>query len=248
MNRHCYGWVRDSDKRGTPHVPGARNLGDLPRKLDWWERLPSVPPVYDQGPINACVLNVMLRRLRLLRIERDLRDWEPSRMFGYWCARAIQGMQNVDRGCQIRDSLLSLVTDGICLESEWRYDKLLVNWEPPPSCFEVAEKNEVLDYARVDSRSKLDLLDALTIGQVALGIPLYESFESDEVAKTGIIPMPADNERFLGLHAVLITGFDQDDDTAMLDNSWSKDWGQDGRGIIPLDYLLTMADDAWLVK
>lgn len=247
MNRHAYGWVRDADKRGTPHVPGARNLGDLPRKLDWWERLPSVPPVYDQGPINACVLNVMLRRLRLLRIEKGLGDWEPSRMFGYWCARAIQGMQNVDRGCQLRDSLLSLVTDGVCLESDWPYYESALTFSPPQRCFDAAEKNEVTDYLRVDIRSKLDLLDALTIGQVALGIPLYESFESEEVAKSGIIPMPADNERFCGLHAVLITGFDQDADTATLDNSWG-DWGRNGRAIIPMDYLTEMADDAWLVK
>ena len=40
------------------------------------------------------------------------------------------------------------------------------------------------------------------------GISLFESFESRDVAKTGIVPDPSDKESFLGGHAVLIGAFD----------------------------------------
>ena len=241
-----YGWIRDADKRARAHMPTARNLGDLPRQVDWWKRLPFVPSIYWQK-CSDCVANMILRRLRMRRIELGLGDFEPSRLFAYWCARAVQGMTDIDAGCQIRDALLCLVTQGVCLESDWPYYDTAVNWEPSAKCFEAAEKYEVLDYRRVDCTSKLDLLDALTIGQVCLGIPVYESFESDEVARTGIVPMPGDNESYMGGHAILITGYDLDAGTATLDNSWGR-WAKDGRATIPLDYLTELADDAWLVK
>ena len=39
------------------------------------------------------------------------------------------------------------------------------------------------------------------------GFSVYESFETDEVAKTGIMPMPQKNEKVLGGHAVSAVGF-----------------------------------------
>ncbi|HVO96945.1 MAG TPA: hypothetical protein VMT15_02720 [Bryobacteraceae bacterium] len=41
---------------------------------------------------------------------------------------------------------------------------------------------------------------------IVAGITVYESFESDDVAKSGIVPMPASDEAALGGHAVMAVG------------------------------------------
>ncbi|MGC2270214.1 MAG: hypothetical protein WA608_25755 [Candidatus Acidiferrales bacterium] len=40
------------------------------------------------------------------------------------------------------------------------------------------------------------------------GFTVYESFESPQVAQTGVAPMPAAGEKVLGGHAVLALGYD----------------------------------------
>ena len=46
---------------------------------------------------------------------------------------------------------------------------------------------------------------------VVFGFTVYESFESEAVAKTGRMPMPASDEKALGGHAVLCVGYDDDE-------------------------------------
>ena len=40
------------------------------------------------------------------------------------------------------------------------------------------------------------------------GFTVYESFESDAVARTGNVPMPEGDERTLGGHAMCVVGYD----------------------------------------
>jgi hypothetical protein len=56
----------------------------------------------------------------------------------------------------------------------------------------------------------------------SIGIDVYQSFESDEAAATGNIPIPAENEQKLGGHEVVPYRFD--------DNrvNWDKLLGADG--------------------
>lgn len=43
-----------------------------------------------------------------------------------------------------------------------------------------------------------------------MGIAVYESFESQEVARTGEVPMPKPDEKMLGGHAILCCGYNDD--------------------------------------
>ena len=44
-----------------------------------------------------------------------------------------------------------------------------------------------------------------------VGIAVYESFESEEVARTGIVPMPSSGEKMLGGHAIAVMGWNDVD-------------------------------------
>jgi C1A family cysteine protease len=51
---------------------------------------------------------------------------------------------------------------------------------------------------------------------VALGIAVYESLESEEVARTGEIPVPQEGEELLGGHAILAVGYDDEKELVII--------------------------------
>lgn len=57
------------------------------------------------------------------------------------------------------------------------------------------------------------------------GFTVYESFESEQVAQTGIVPMPAPGETVVGGHCVVAVGYDDSKRTFIIRNSWGTGWG-----------------------
>lgn len=78
---------------------------------------------------------------------------------------------------------------------------------------------------------------------------VYESFESQKVASTGIAEMPKKSEKLLGGHAVLGVGYDDAKKTFPVRNSWGPDWGMDGYFTMPYEYLANrnLSDDFWKI-
>ena len=74
---------------------------------------------------------------------------------------------------------------------------------------------------------------------VFAAVPVYDaSWRSD-----GKIKMPSG--KFLGYHAIVITGYDLDKKVFEFKNSWGNDWGDNGYGTLPLSYPIP---EAWIVK
>ena len=93
-------------------------------------------------------------------------------------------------------------------------------------------------------------------GCLASGYPfvfefsVYDSFESTQVAKTGIVLMPATGEKQLGGHAVLAVGYDDKQRRFIVRNSWGCGWGMGGYFTMPYTYLSddNLADDFWTIR
>jgi C1A family cysteine protease len=79
---------------------------------------------------------------------------------------------------------------------------------------------------------------------------VYESFEGDDVAKSGIVPMPGATETVLGGHAVMAVGYDDASQRFLVRNSWGSAWGMGGYFTIPYAYLTdeNLADDFWVIR
>jgi C1A family cysteine protease len=90
-------------------------------------------------------------------------------------------------------------------------------------------------------RSQLSMQRVLSNRQtIGFGFTVYESFESAEVAKTGIVPMPGPGERTVGGHEVLAVGYLRDmPHHVLVRNHWAADWGLGGYFLMPWAYLLT---------
>jgi len=82
------------------------------------------------------------------------------------------------------------------------------------------------------------------------GVTVYESFEGDAVAKSGVLLMPLPTEKTVGGHAVLAVGYNDAKQVFVIRNSWGSDWGQKGHFTIPYAYLLdpNLADDFWTIR
>jgi C1A family cysteine protease len=87
---------------------------------------------------------------------------------------------------------------------------------------------------------------ALSKSPVLMGMTVYNSFESDSVAKTGVMPMPFKGDKVLGGHAVLAVGYDDSKSVLIVRNSWGASWGDKGYFYMPYAFVNKgFASDFW---
>ncbi len=224
----------------------------LPAKIDL--RV-GCSPIVDQGELGSCTANAIasgLREYLLLQAKQPLT--RLSRLFLYYEERALEGTINEDSGAMIRDGMKVLQKTGVCPEADWPY--VVSTYADPPTEKDIADAKQfvISEYHRVTS---LVLLKAalVEILPVVIGIDVYESFESDAVTKTGIVPIPnPKSEQLLGGHAVLVVGYDDNmvhgrtKGYLIVRNSWGSSWGDQGYFYLPYSYFNKYASDCWTGK
>jgi C1A family cysteine protease len=152
-------------------------------------------------------------------------EFTTSRLFVYYNQRVIEGTVNSDSGAQIRDGFKVVAKDGDCPESEWPYDIAKVTDRPSARYYKDARKYRAVQYQRLVQNLN-QMKGCLASGYpFVYGFTVYESFESQQVAQTGIFPMPAPGEQVLGGHAVLAVGYDDSQHRFIVRNSWGTAWG-----------------------
>jgi C1A family cysteine protease len=162
----------------------------------------------------------------------------------------MEGSVASDSGAQIRDGIKSVGSQGACAETLWPYVEDQFAVRPSPPCYKIARTHPAVSYSRV-AQDLGQLKACLAAGYpFVLGITVYESFESDGVANSGIVPMPGDSETVLGGHAVMAAGYDDASSRFLVRNSWGSDWGMGGYFTIPYAYVTddNLADDFWTIR
>jgi C1A family cysteine protease len=248
---HVYGWLADTPDHRDSVVGFAEITSptQLPAEVDL---RPIMPPVYDQGQLGSCTANAIAAAFDVARHIAGAAFMSPSRLFIYFNERTVEGTVKSDSGAQIRDGIKTLKTDGVAPESLWPYEISKFAKKPPAGVFAAALKNEALDYARVPA-TQAAIQGVLAGGRpVVVGFTVYESFESQAVATTGIMPMPTLFEQALGGHAVLVVGYKLIGKKLywIVRNSWGETWGDGGYFYMPAVYLTIpgLASDFWTVR
>lgn len=212
---------------------------------------PQCPSVYDQGDLGSCTGNAIAGAVEFERMRQELPDFTPSRLFIYYNERVIEGTVDRDAGAEIRDGIRSVSSQGACSETDWPYDVTKFADAPPQGDYTDALGDLALQYERIDNTSLGDLKTCLAGGMpFVFGFTVYESFESDAVTSSGVVPMPGADEQAIGGHAVMAVGYDDPSSRFVVRNSWGGAWGQAGYFTIPYAYLTNtdLASDFWNIK
>lgn len=243
-----YGWKPDlPDFRDHAYLAPGTVLSSLPKSVDLRSQCPSV---YDQGQLGSCTANAITGALEFDLLKQKLADFTPSRLFIYYNERVIEHDTDQDNGAQIRDGMKSVAKQGFCPETDWPYDISRFAVAPGLRCYQDAQKNKSIAYKRV-SRSLQAMRGCLAAGYpFVFGFSVYSSFESEQVAQSGVLDMPQPDEQAIGGHAVLAVGYDDGSQRFLVRNSWGSQWGQQGYFTMPYAYLLHsgLSSDFWQVQ
>lgn len=222
----------------------------------------ALPPCFDQGQEGSCGPNSGAGMMA--HLFKEIKD-PFSRNQIYWSVRAIEGDTGEDGGVETRDVLRVLATVGAASELLWPYNNHTLFTAPPAPVIEAAGKNKILSYSRLTDAEHFMSCIGIEGFSFILGFTCFASIDSDALAKTGVMPMPASTERQIGGHDVLVVGYDTDfknsavfkksgvdpalvSDIALeIRNSWGPSWGDNGHFWMPMPYALdtTLANDAW---
>ncbi len=211
---------------------------DLSTKMDY---------IYDQGSIGSCVANATGWVLKY-----NKPTFLPSRLYIYYYARLFDFKQgdnnpNIDDGTTIQQGFKVLNKKGVCSEVLYPYITSKQGLQPPKSLDSGALKNRVIQYAPVQQEVNY-MKNLLKMGYpFVFGILVYQSFMTNSVTRTGIVPMPKNGEIILGGHAITAVGYDDTTQMIKFANSWGRGWGNRGYGYIPYAYITngSLCGDIW---
>ncbi len=244
-----YGWVRDlPDARDYLYAaPLYRFPGGLPRSVDLRSECPAV---YDQGQLGSCTGNGIAGAIEFDQRKQGNKEFTPSRLFIYYNERVIEGTVSQDSGAQVRDGIKSVATLGAPPETDWAYNIGEFAQKPPAEAYLDAKLDLVSSYSRV-AQSLTQMQGCLAEGYpFVFGFTVYESFEGQQVADTGLVPMPSHGEKVVGGHCVVAVGYDDSQRHFIIRNSWGAGWGIKGYCYMPYEYLLSphLASDFWTIR
>lgn len=247
MTVRKYGWRPDKpDFRDKVYRVEPKEHKALPVRVDLRET-GKLPPVYDQGQTGSCTAQSIAGAIQYALSSQSKDKGVPSRLFIYYNEREMEGTVNVDAGAEIRDGIKSVATIGAPVEHVWPFLPENLTIKPPAIAYTEALKGIIKQYTRVPVQLH-NMQHVLSHNiPIVFGATLYNSFETEYVARTGQVPMPDATEATVGGHAMLIVGYDAGH--FIVRNSWGEGWGDKGYCYIPYAYLTNpyLADDFWSI-
>jgi C1A family cysteine protease len=239
-----YGWRPGLPSQHFALYDARVEAAALPRKVDL---RPECPPVYDQGELGSCTAHAWAGAIEFLFKKQILPDFTPSRLAIYYYEREREYDVAEDAGASLTDGAHVVSQHGCPHEDLWPYDITKFAVEPPAPV--AADGLKHLAFGVQQVRQNLTTMKAVLASGllIPIGFTVYESFESDRVANTGIVPMPGHHEKVVGGHAVDLAGYDDSLTSFIVRNSWGTRWGQDGYFQMPYAYLTNprLASDFW---
>lgn len=248
LRHHFGGWRRQKpDHRDFKFAANFGVVANLPPVNDL---RPQDVPIRDQSNLGSCVFHMLADLLDFDRKKAGASFDPRSILQPYYDTRLMEGTVDYDSGAEIRDAIKVAAKVGVATERSWPYDISKFKVKPPADVYLEAERNQTLTYSAV-SQSLCQMKGVSAQGfPFGIGFSVYESFESDAVAQTGIVPMPKPSESLLGGHAVVVMGYDDSKRWFIMRNSWGTGWGDKGYFYMPFEYLLNpdLASDFWVIQ
>ena len=219
-------------------------------------------PIKDQGQEGSCTGHAYSSNAEWA--ARRYMDKTPifSPQYTYVSELLLEGTFPEDNGAMPRSGCIVTVKSGLCESSVFPYVEGQI---VKPNAAQIANAETWKFMGAYHRINTVD--DALSCCAdkfpwlFTIGFMVYDSFESDQTAETGVMPVPNKaKEQLLGGHEVL-GGLAWDTGTipklrpkgcppaVLVQNSWSKDWGIHGNFWMPLEVLddPEIVSDMWII-
>jgi len=192
-------------------------------------------PIRDQGQMGACTAFASTAMLEFGFNKYKNIKLILSPLFQYYNERVMDGdFAQGDTGSTGRTAVKCINQFGVCLESEEPYNDSAVSQVPTTAQITEAAQYKSGAYHAISNVQ--DMKAALASGYgFIVGFTVYSSFESDQMASSGLMPVPTSSESVLGGHEVFFCGYDDSvqcpgasKGAFKVQNSWGTGWGQEG--------------------
>lgn len=219
-----------------------------------------LPSPRSQGNLGSCTAHSGTYVFEVHQRVANLGDEPMSRLFLYKVSRKLAGTDG-DSGSFLRTTMQAIVMFGVPPESYYPYDVPKYDDEPTAFHYAMSQNYQALTYYRLDQHgSTPDQVIARVKANISVnracmfGFVLYGAND-----KTGDILLPGKNQGMIGGHAVVAVGYDDAYEIVhprgnktvgafRFANWWGKDWGDNGFGWIPYEFVrLGVAVDWWTV-
>lgn len=208
-----------------------------------------LPLVFDQMQLGSCTANATDAAFEYDSwLDVGVDYGTLSRMWTYWQERKLESeLGQGDTGAMGHDAFRVAKSIGICAEADWPYDPAKYNDPayfdpamPPYAAVQGASHYMLTKTYGTPAQTEAVFKQVLSNRQtIAFGFSVYESFESPDVARSGIVPMPGMDEQQLGGHEVLLVGYLKAmPNYFLVRNSWGTGWGIGGYFLMPVAYVL----------
>lgn len=218
----------------------------LPAAVDLREHV-DMPPIYNQGTLGSCTAQ-SVGALCDFEYGKDF-HYRPSTLFLYYVTRSLEGTVDVDAGATIRNTIKAANEFGVATEKFWPYEIGKFAEQPSKTVYEIASNHQALEYRKVRQRLD-DLRECISQDNlIAFGFCVYEGLYKITKNKP-VIELPDYSQELQGGHAVVIVGYDDNEEHFIIRNSWGSSWGLNGYFYMPYNFILNpqLAMDFWSIS
>lgn len=218
---------------------------------------PYMTPVKHQGNRNTCSVFAATASVEYLIIKETGEEHDLSEQYNYWAGKEYTLTNDVLLAYENLDGLagylaLMAYEYGSMLESEWPYESQSWYQTGDPGCYEVEgqpisecftgippENAELAEWT-----TETHFVDREEMGAFIMDneIPLVFNvmWYPEAVNSAGDFHMPSEDEmNGGGGHVILLVGYDPSTQLFKFRNSWGANWGDNGYGTMPKEYIET---------
>lgn len=216
--------------------------------------------VDNQSTTNSCTAFAVTTMMEIYNYKLTGIDKSYSALFNYYTSRTIHNQSGVieDVGSRIYKAVQAIKLYGIVEEKDYPYDIGKVNDVPPLEVWEIGRNNKP-DFEFIQILNSGDIVEAPFVKEVlddglAIAFTLTIGREFYELANKKLEEM-----NYVGIdnisqvdsnHAMCIVGYDDNlnGGSFIVENSWGKEWGDNGFLALKYDVLNKNASAIYYIK